>query len=640
VTSGFGLHLVAALFLVSALVSSLQVSLFPANGPVPTLDGRLVFAPACGGVDDTAAFELLIETIDVRAGALMLPASRSRCAVGSLTIPANVSLDNTTGAGLKINDGSVLTILGDIDNASTRPLFFNTGDAKGRVTLEGNQKVKVIYPQWFGAVADGVTSDLAAVRAAVDALPSPGHLHFPAGAYWLGAATTSARLAITKNEITITGDGIQRTILKYDSDVPKIDGRFGPGSALLIGETSRPHFGYVLEDFSIEDVQPRSRWTGAHNPSAVDAYKVDRVRIERVEAINIKGNSAFYVFSPSPQGRDLIFRDNIVRGTAAGGFVQGVGLNWASFSNAVIENNHIEGVGLGGIGAGACGACKDIRIVNNVIDYLDRAPGSAALILTGDGDGITVTGNTIRNFAGGQKAIQIGSEDGGKNYPIRNVVISNNIIEASRRSADRGIALTGNWQLVAIRGNRIRATYPIDFESGGAELGSLEIAGNVFDSLSIGPALAKAPATVPIGASIFIHDNTVTGDDEPLKLVDFANFPRWRAPNIRFENNTIGTRVEQQRNHQIDGVGYKPAGDGGVIAARRSGADFKTTIFGAMPGDRVEIALPATFPQGVAAAGTVTAANEVTWHLVNNTTDDMTLPPWPTNFVTIRVIPR
>lgn len=619
-----------------ALVAAAQVSLFPARAPVPTLDGTLTFTPSCAGVDDTAAFESLIASIDGRAGALVLPASHVRCAVGSLTIPANIALDNSAGTGLTINDGGVLTILGPVDSAPS-PLFFNAGEDS--VSFEGNQKVTEIFPQWFGAKADGVTSDFAAVKAAVGSLPSPGHLHFPAGTYWLGAATTSARLTITKNQITITGDGIQKTILKYDSDVLNIDGTFGPGSGILIGEPSgSSHFGYVLQDFTIEDLDRRSRWTGGHNPSAIDAYRIDRVRIERVEAINIKGNSAFLVFSPSPGGKDLIFRDNIVRGTADGGFVQGVGLNFAAFSNAIIENNHIEGVGLGGIGAGACGACRNIRIANNVIDYLDRAPASAALIFTGDGDGITVSGNTIRRFAGGQKAILIGSEDGGQNYPIRNVVVSGNIVEAARRTADRGVALSGNWQLVAIRDNRIRATYPIDFEGGGQRFESLEIGGNALDTMDTnGPALAQAPPAAP--GVVSVHDNSVTGTGDLLKLVDFANFPIWRSPTITLRDNRIVGRIEQSRNGQIDGVAYKPASDGGSIAPGRSTQEFKTTMFGARPGDRVEIDLENTFPAGTIGLGSVTAANEVTWRITNSTASEMTLPSFPNNFVTIRVIP-
>lgn len=621
------------------MLLAVQVAVFPAQAPVTMLDGTLAYSITCGGVDDTAAFEAAIASIGGRPGRIILPDSR-RCAVGSLSIPDTITLDNANGRGIKVNDGEVLAILGDVANPLTRLLFDNATAGHGHVTFAGNTRVDAITPQWFGAAADGVTLDVDACRAAVDALPSPGHLHFPAGVYWLGAATTSARLSITSNDITITGDGIQRTILKYDSDVPNIDGTFGPGSLLLIGEITGPHWGYVLEDFTIEDIQTRTRWTGAHNPSGVDAYKVDRIRIERVEAINVKGNSAFNVFSPSRNGRDFTFRQNIVRGTPAGGYVQGVGLNFAAFSNLLIEQNTIEGVGLGGIGAGACGACSNIRILNNTIDYLDRSPGPAGLIFTGDGDGITVSGNIIRRFGGGQRGIMIGSEDGGANYPIRNVVVSNNVIEATARTVDRGIELGGNWQYVSIRNNRIRATYPIDIVSG-KDFGSLQITGNTLDSFdATGPALAKAPVSIASRDAVLLQDNVVTGTGMPLKLVDFAAFPIWRSPSVTLQNNRIGERVEQSWNGQIDGVTRVATGQEDTLAAGRSTVDARSTMFGARPGDRVDITLSPGFPPGVSATGSVIAPDVIVWRVTNASSSDAVLPGPPNNFATIRVTPR
>src|SRR5918992_3767444 len=78
---------------------------------------QTVFVPFCGGVDDTARFTSLIGVIGSNVSSIEIPFKNgSRCAVNTLTIPANITLVNVVGTGIKVNTGHVLTVLGPVVN--------------------------------------------------------------------------------------------------------------------------------------------------------------------------------------------------------------------------------------------------------------------------------------------------------------------------------------------------------------------------------------------------------------------------------------------------------------------------------------------------------------------------------------------
>ena len=70
----------------------------------------------------------------------------TRCAVNSLTVPANVTLDTSDGRGLKVNAGQTLNIHGGIVRGNRR-LF----DGPGSVVLPSNNYAYEVNPVWFSA---------------------------------------------------------------------------------------------------------------------------------------------------------------------------------------------------------------------------------------------------------------------------------------------------------------------------------------------------------------------------------------------------------------------------------------------------------------------------------------------------------
>lgn len=87
-----------------------------------------VFVPNCAGTDDTAKFTSLITTIGANTGTIRLPYKNgTRCAVNTLTIPDNITLDNGDGTGIKVNAAQTLTVLGPVVGPVGKAVFFGPG---------------------------------------------------------------------------------------------------------------------------------------------------------------------------------------------------------------------------------------------------------------------------------------------------------------------------------------------------------------------------------------------------------------------------------------------------------------------------------------------------------------------------------
>ncbi len=131
---------------------ALTLLLFAAG---PALAQQTTFTPNCAGTNDTAAFSTIISAVGSNPATIRLPYKPgTRCAVNSITVPANVALDNTDGSGLKINTGQTLTLSGPAVNPPGKQFFYNATAGLGTVVLGGG--VYAVYPEWWGAAADAV----------------------------------------------------------------------------------------------------------------------------------------------------------------------------------------------------------------------------------------------------------------------------------------------------------------------------------------------------------------------------------------------------------------------------------------------------------------------------------------------------
>src|ERR1051326_2874031 len=112
------------------------------------------FVPNCGGDDDTARFVTIIGKIGSNTGTIRLPYKADiRCAVGNLTIPDNITLDNSDGTGISVKTGATLLVLGPVVNPVGRPIFYGTG----AVSFVGNSHIGASGQALLSA-GDGTTT--------------------------------------------------------------------------------------------------------------------------------------------------------------------------------------------------------------------------------------------------------------------------------------------------------------------------------------------------------------------------------------------------------------------------------------------------------------------------------------------------
>ncbi len=141
---------------------------------------QTIFVPTCSGVNDTSRFTSIISTIGTNQGTIRLPyKAGSRCAVNSITIPSNITLDNTDGTGIKVNTGQTLIINGPRVNPPGKTLVYNVGLGQGSVVYGGatyqanNDGGVPLTPQMFGPpnvpIGDGASRALSTVYSTLPA---------------------------------------------------------------------------------------------------------------------------------------------------------------------------------------------------------------------------------------------------------------------------------------------------------------------------------------------------------------------------------------------------------------------------------------------------------------------------------------
>lgn len=113
-----------------ALVVFLLMLAFCGIGIVGSRAQQNVFVPVCGGTNDTAAFQTIINGAVSNPRTIKIPYKSDltkRCKVTTITFPLNITLDNTDGSGIARDTPNVVTVLGPVVNPAGQTLFFGTG---------------------------------------------------------------------------------------------------------------------------------------------------------------------------------------------------------------------------------------------------------------------------------------------------------------------------------------------------------------------------------------------------------------------------------------------------------------------------------------------------------------------------------
>lgn len=173
-------------------------------GPIADKGGQVYNVKAYGATgdgvtDDYECISAAHTAATVAGGVVFFPPGTYRIAT-NITFNSNVTAAFANSAKFSIDAAVTLTLNGSID-AGLDQVFSGSGS----VALS---KVKEVYPQWWGAVADQITDDQPAIQAAIDAVGGGGIVSIGQGVYIIGSPI------ILGNGKGLIGAGGRHTVLK------------------------------------------------------------------------------------------------------------------------------------------------------------------------------------------------------------------------------------------------------------------------------------------------------------------------------------------------------------------------------------------------------------------------------------------
>ena len=149
-----------------------------AGGYVVNADNCMAVWPDQGAAANKHSLAWWIARLNGAEGTIRIPAG-THAVLSDVTVPENVSLKFDKGAILSVASGKTLTINGPVD-ACLWQIFAGAG------TVAGKPQITAAYPQWFGAVGDGVTDDTTALQKSIN---FGNHNIIPSGTYLVTKAS-------------------------------------------------------------------------------------------------------------------------------------------------------------------------------------------------------------------------------------------------------------------------------------------------------------------------------------------------------------------------------------------------------------------------------------------------------------------
>jgi hypothetical protein len=426
------------------------------------------------------------------------------------------------------------------------------------------------------------------------------------------------------NNITIKGDGIGATNLFVTSVT---------NASPLIGGGFAGNHGYFqnvsIQDFTIFDL---NYYSGAGN--TINMNSINNLRIERVEAVNGKGNACINVQGARGITRGIFIRDCYIHGNQSDGYavnyakgIQGDGINAGELLDVHIERNRIEVPTRHGYEGG--GVCFDQYFIENTIDM-----GSLGL------SGINPTGGN-RTVVAGNNIYNVGNADNANCYAIDftcdvgTIFTCNDNLIFGNRCHGRGQALirfqnTSNDTTVShinnfsILGNQLVGTGTnssgILLTGGPSGTANVEFPnGIISNNIFTGPAnlvtvVNGYTGTPPSDRRLVISNNIVNANNW---VIDANLFPCTQT--IVHDNFCRATTPSGKYG------GIQTTFISGSIAAGATTNSGNRTMTGARPGVHAVLIVPGSgSAAGLIWWGTVTANDTVVIYVYNPTAGALT----------------
>ena len=328
-------------------------------------------------VRDYASLSDAIDAIGADKKTLLIPDQQNLSS--NKTVPSNITLKFLRGGYLTPRSGVSITINGPFE-AGLHQIFDSD-----EIVIFGSGSVKQIYPQWWGAVGDGVVDCTSAIQAAIDAASDGTVVFLTDGTYNLTS------LIVLASNLTVKGNGKDKTILK--------DAR--PTSGHLVRGESISYV--ILEDLYVKGCGTEFVNDGQNKTGVLFKYS-DHCTVRRCRISNFERAVIFYHSSTFGRISECEMHDCFYDGL--GSYTHQTRENY----NVVIENNFCHDSSGNGIRfeetynskveGNIVTRCAGIRIEdssNNII--------ADNVVTESSGNGIVIYNRSKRNIVIGNQLI-------------------------------------------------------------------------------------------------------------------------------------------------------------------------------------------------------------------------------------------
>jgi hypothetical protein len=362
----------------------------------------------------------------------------------------------TTSGRTAVGDGGGGSWVWDSSNLSTEVTADTesgiyvapTSDATGASGAWVRQYVSDIDPAWFGAIADGITEDYAALQAAFGYLGEYPISLKPYATYKVTGAldyTSDTAKVITLKGNGATIDGTDEVIVN-DTQVSLSGGLLGVATAISDASEGDSSIVSTLSGVVAGDILQITS-TDLFNPTRANYYKGEFVQVESVSGTTFTlttpledeytgaNTTAQRVNMPQIHVTDLnILRDG-----------DNIGLKVIYSRNVKVDSVSVTGSRFTGISLGYC--YGGVVWNNYSFDMYYTGSGNSYGIVVVSSQNLTLESNTLY---GGRHALSCGG-----NEPCRHLKIVNNTCGSKSDLAVGGLDTHGNCEHILIEGNTV-----------------------------------------------------------------------------------------------------------------------------------------------------------------------------------------
>lgn len=444
-------------------------------------------------------------------------------------VPSNIEIRGTVNGLISLEDYD-LTINGFFDAG-----LYQVFSGNGTVDM-ANNTVKEFYPQWWGALGDGVHDDSTYILKTLDSAGrrGGGNVRLPIGTYFC------TKTLMVPSYVKLYGDGIGKTIILNPAG--GIHGHSNGGWInASVGTVGTTHS--TISDMTIDHVTNGTHTngvalvpTGAHKGVIPDGTPTTYAVVERVEVLGALTHQ-YLIWSLG--GRHIKILNNIVDGgqpTLSETSYGQDGIEIYGGDDVLVQANTVMNIEGTGIWTFSDKTNQSVRVGVRIIDnYVTNSRSGIGGANSSDAKHIHYKNNIVKNCW--TTGISFNAINGVNLQDIQ--IVGNSVSDVATQgiSMHGGVSSSTTDEGIVIRGNVVRNSglngIIISNHS------NVKIDGNVINGADRGIYISSS---APGAVNISMENNTITNSRKEGIYVYFAN-------QVEVINNIIKNYNLDQNNH-------------------------------------------------------------------------------------------